>query len=145
MTTLGERLKAREAREEADKMAKLDRESRQRGEKAMADLRAVQQYFDSAREDITEDISNDLPVREITLGKRGDDSAGVASILQTYSWNYNIHQPGRSIEYPQHAYYAVWEGFQQWANAEGLEVKFTYDYDGGGIESWHVLKVKVLA
>jgi hypothetical protein len=141
MTTLGERLKARETREEADKIAKLQRESAEAGEKALEDLHAVQEYFDRVKANIIADIMGDRPVRKITLGLRGDNSGNVASILCTYNWTSNVGD--RSIAEPHHKYHAVWEKFEQWADSEGLDVSFQYQWDTGGMESWYELKVKL--
>jgi hypothetical protein len=141
MSNLGEKLKAREAREKADKLVKLERESRESGEQAVKDLELVREFFNRARDEIIADISDDRPVREITLGKRGDDTGHLAhQVLMTYNWSSN-----KGIASPHHKYFAVWEQFHNWTVAEGLDVKFVQHDDGYGIESWYVLHVKAFA
>lgn len=138
MTTLGERLRARETREEADKMAKLEREAREQGEKARKELADVQQFFDNARFEITSDITADVPVRRITVGLRNDGSSHITDALRTYEWN----RPDQRIDSHHHRYYAVWEKFKEWADSEGLEVGWKHEWDTGAMESWNVLTVK---
>jgi hypothetical protein len=141
MSTLGQKLKEREAREAADQMVKLERIARQEGEEAQKKLKAVVDYFDSVKQRIADDIADDIPVREITLGKTGDGSQEVASTLSVYSW---IDRHAKTIESPDHPYFAVWEQFDKWAKSEDLKVSFVYNHDGYGRESWQVLHVKAL-
>lgn len=140
--TLGQKLKNREVREAADGMLKLERIARQEGEAAQKKLKAVVDYFDSVRQRIVDDISEDIPVRMITLGKTGDGSQEVASTLSIYSWS---DRHGKTIEHADHPYFAVWERFDKWAKSEDLKVGFCYHHDGGGRESWQVLSVKTVA
>lgn len=142
MGTLGQKLKDREAREAADLMVKLERIARQDGEAAQKKLKAVVLYFESVQQRIAEDISNDIPVRVITLGKTGDGSQDVASTLSVCNWG---DRHGKTIENSDHPYFAVWERFDKWAKSEDLKVGFFYSHDGGGRESWQVLSVKATA
>lgn len=134
--SLGDRLKARLDREEADKLEKLRRQAREKDAEAQRKLQVIEAFFNQAQDAISEDILADRSVRRIVLGKR--QHGEVCDILATYNWN----DPARIIDRPTHMYYPVWEKFAQWANQNGLRVGWDYEHDGVGIESWHVLSVK---
>lgn len=142
MGTLGQKMHDREVLEAADSMAKLERVTRQQGEEAKTKLKAVMAYFESVRQQIVADISDDVPVREITLGKTGDGSQDVASTLNIYNWSGSARN--NTIEHAGHPYHAVWEHFDKWAKSEDLKVNFVYNHDGGGRESWQRLNVKAV-
>jgi len=134
--SLGDRLKARLDREEADKLEKLRREASEKNAEAVRKLQVIEAFFNRAKDDISEDILADRSVRRIVLGQR--QNGEVCDILMTYRWN----DPAAVVDRPSHAYYPVWEKFAQWANQNGLKVGWEYEHDGVGMESWHVLSVK---
>lgn len=133
--SLGARLKARLEKEQADKVAVLEREAREKGQKALQELALVQQFFDNARTAIEQDIRAEVAVRRIVLGR--GNYMEVYSLLQAYNWN-NLKAV---IDQVRHPFYPVWERFASWADENDLKVGWRNEHDGGGMESWNVLTV----
>ena len=76
---------------------------------------------------------------EVLLDSRREPK--VCQALATYRWN----DPRSTIANVSHAYHFVWKDFAGWAAENGLRPELEYQHDGGGMHSWHALKVHPIA
>lgn len=137
--TLGELLKANrqlavEERRRQDALADA-----QRNAEAREKLAAVTAFFDKARETFVERILAGQDAGEVLLDSRREPK--VCQALATYRWN----DPRSTIANVSHAYHFVWKDFAGWAAENGLRPELEYQHDGGGMHSWHALKVHPIA
>ena len=136
--SLGARLKEQREHEAAAALAEEEQKARAAQVKAQAELDIVIRFFETAKSSITQAILGGEKMPRIVLGGRSNSE--VYSLLRGYSWN----EAKQHIDSPQHAYHAVWAEFKQWAQENDLDVAWCYEWDGGGVESWHTLTINPL-
>lgn len=111
----------------------------QQGAEAAAKYRAVEVAYDDAKQTITLQILSRKPTRELGVmvgfdgSKRRHDAA--YSALELFR-GLDLATGKRS------PYFPLWRAFSEWAHGQGLEPEWHSCWDGGGIHSWYVLRVK---
>ena len=104
-----------------------------------ADFALVRSFFEAAKQHIVSEIEGGKTKIQILLGRESTvsyDNQKVESLLR--NGNYSDALEGL-IEKPKHPFHGTWTEFKTWASDEGLAVKFKYEWDGGGVHSWHQL------
>ena len=132
MATLGEKLKANYA---AANAAMTSAEARKRDQDRRlwdAEDKKVLAVIEEIKAKITNAIENDEPLKAVKLPK----------------WEpFNVHGwPNKKMvgefEVKTHPHFTAIQSFFEWADANGLVGKFSYEHDGVGIESWFVATVE---
>ena len=129
--SLGDMLRQRIESDKTDKRLKMERDAREKGEKAEEALRVVTEFFEAAKVTFANAIVEDRKIKPIQVGRR--ENVNVASILYTYA--------STQVDRAGHQYYPVWADFAKWADDNGLVAEWRYENDGVGMESWHMLSV----
>lgn len=148
MSTLGERLAQnieREKQAATDSAAALEL---QRTEEARRKFLIAKRFFDDAREFFTRSITAGEPVaklyRQVGGGRYSSETethAEFSAVLEGYSYQDEKTGP-RSLHDPKRLA-SLWHEFRQWAASEGLVAYWAYCHDGGGMDSWWQLRVKL--
>lgn len=47
--------------------------------------------------------------------------------------------------YEKGRYFSIWVEFQDWCASNGLQPRWDYCWDGGGMSSWYILKIEPAA
>jgi hypothetical protein len=145
MASLGQMLQAKMDKDEEIRLEQLRAEEAAKKAEEDRVLAVVQNYFDEARRMIDTSIRSHNPIPTITLGKRFGcrfDSYELGQILKTYSWADGVNAQKNTIMDPTHKFNQVWVAFDNWATENDLSIGFTYERDGGNIESWFVMTIK---
>jgi len=135
--TLGERIVALAAADNADPVSALERRATQAGGEQLEQFHAVVRFFEQTKANITEDVMANRPIRKMTIGQLGDHTEGLQSYLGVLYWD----NKDRTVAHRSHTYFAVWDRFAQWAKSEKLALAWHARHDGGGVESWWELEV----
>lgn len=121
---LGDKLKSTiSAREEAARVAEEDKR-RQADEKNHRERAKILDWLRAWKSDTVLTINNGHEPKSIRLPRYVND----------YSTG--------SIGLPKHPHHDLILPFQEWATAEGLELRITDNWDGGGMESWWEISVR---
>lgn len=94
-------------------------------------------FFDRLKLDVIEQIRNGVPSKAIRVAVGRDQYREAASLLELYRW-----QGGGDLFTAKSKGWDQWCVFRDWFKAEELAVYWDYAWDGGGMESWVVLKVR---
>jgi hypothetical protein len=138
--SLGDLLAARIERDAAAERAKQEAEERAAQAEKKRKLDIISNYFEKAKQAITDAIMADQPLPHITLSKRGGwayDSYEIAEILESYRWG------STGYAQPTGIYVDIWQSFEKWAESNQLKVQFEYEHNGMDA-SWYVLTVRPL-
>lgn len=130
--TLGEILAKRQEEERQDDMLKLERLARQGGEAEQEKLKKVVDFFEEIKNNITENIINGVDLKPITIGHPDEKHKLIGSLLSSASMD---------VSNKNHLYNPVWKKFCKWAEGQKLQIEFRYAHDGGGMWSWHEIRV----
>lgn len=114
---------------------------RQRQEKEASDRACIQHFYDNARQTFTEQImagKRPTAIRVESFRQNGR----VAELLKLFKKS-PANEGNTNPRSPDHdPYYPFWVEFRDWAAQNGLEAKWVYEYDGGGMSSWYMLTVE---
>jgi len=141
MSNLGALL-ARNQALEADKNTEaMAQKAARAGVEAARKFDLVQSFLATAKTHITTQIQAGEPTVEIFIGSNGSRSEHV-EVGELLANKVHDAAAGEGLKRSSHPYYCLWRDFSAWASSEGLLVSFDYDYDGGGLYSWHLLRAK---
>jgi len=135
--SLGVRLKAQQEKAARDKAEQDERQSQEALAAAQVKRAKVLRFFEDAKNMISDAILAGHPIPRIVLGRRG--SMEVYDILEAFRWS-----GAALIENATHPYHQEWAAFKDWAQSNELNLSWRYEWDGGGVESWHTLQVTPL-
>jgi hypothetical protein len=148
MPNLGEMLAhniKREKQAAEDSAAALEQ---MRTEEARRIFNTAKRFFDDARTFFINGITNGEEVAKLFVqvggarysGFRGDTHQEFDRVLEGYQ--YKDEKLGPTSLHDPKRFASLWHEFQQWARENGLIAKWHYAWDGGGMESWWLLKVE---
>lgn len=150
MGTLGECLAQNIAREKQAATDIAAAWEQQRTDEERKKFTTAKRFFDDAREYFTRSIMNHEPVAKLyrqvggaRYGSESETHPEFCAVLEGYQCRdqklgpSSLHDPKR--------FAALWREFQAWAEGEGLVASWVYCWDGGGMDSWWQLRVKVKA
>ena len=107
--------------------------------KALHEFKLVERFFNSARQTFTEKIVLRVDSSKIwvLVGNTGSkqDNDDVASLLRLYT------QTPPAVTLSTGRFASLWVEFTTWATEQGLNVVWSYEHDGVGLNSWYHLKV----
>lgn len=142
-TTLGAKLAATIADEQAFTLQAARLHARALSEEARAELQAVEDFYAKAKKHFIEGIQACIPsVRlGILVGRTPNkqDNTAIYNLLKLYN-----QQAVHAINKPGHPFYAPTKDFEEWAKAEGLAPRWRNEHDGVGVHSWWILTVEPL-
>lgn len=143
--TLGNILSQTQQEEHQNTRDAALRKATAQSQEELENFRRVDAFFEEARKFFTEGIVNRVPVKQLCLTV-GTERPGKSSYAGVYSALalYESYDPPR-ITQPKHKFHSLWAEFLAWANSNGLQPKWVYCHDGGGMHSWFELKVEPLA
>lgn len=130
--SLGELLRLRIESDKENTRLKLERDAREAGEEAQENLRLVTEFFEKAKAVFSAAILDFRQPKAIQVG--AGQNMNIASVLYTYQQSTQVNKAG-------HKYYPIWLEFANWAAENDLVPEWEYQWDTGGIESWHLLRV----
>ncbi|MNR71902.1 hypothetical protein D3C71_25810 [compost metagenome] len=132
-TTLGATLAATIEDEQARTLEAARRKAAGQSEKAQRELQTVEDFFAKAKQHFIDGIVKRIPSDKlgILVGQtpQRSENTTIYSLLKLYN--------GRGS-----TFFPVIKAFEDWAASEGLEVKWVYEHDGGGVHAWYTLTVK---
>lgn len=151
MKTLGEILAEKI---ELEKKAASDKEAALMTMQTAAELarfKVGEAFFEKAKRLFTEAITSMAPVNTIQIQAGGarftrpgtDCNPEFDAIWGGYrSDSKHPEQGPYSLSDPK-LFAALWIDFKSWCKSEGLEAYWCQDHDGGGMDSWWLLKIRV--
>lgn len=151
MKTLGETLAENIQRE---KQAATDKEAaaaQMRTEEERARFKVGEAFFEKAKKFFTDSITSAKPVKELYMQVGGqrystpgkDCNSEFNAIWSGYSSDAKRPERGPNSLYDPKLFAALWVDFQTWCKEQGLEPYWETTHDGGGMESWWLLKIQV--
>lgn len=107
-------------------------------------LDLVTAFYETAKTEFEAQIRAGKSKIQIMVGSEYQGKSSHAEVEQLLLAGQYGRQMGLTqiVSNPKHAYYPLWKAFSGWASKQGLDASFEYDYDGGGMSSWHHLTVK---
>lgn len=130
MATLGEQLKQQLA--DRDEQARRKAEAAERAERAkvLENEQLVRQFGERLKQHVIRCITASEPVKGLRVPS--------GEPFNTYSWKH------KDVMLATHPYAYAFKEVVAWARSEGLEITFTADWDGGGMDSWYIASVKAV-
>lgn len=127
-----------------DKALELKRLSKESAEEK-AKTKQVKDLFEGARKFFTKGILDQVPTKDLQYLMGFDGTKAQHRDAEDLLHMKMVPHSKAPLGMPTSSKYApLWADFQKWAAEEGLSVKFQYCWDGGGMYSWHVLKIEPL-
>lgn len=151
MKTLGETLAENIEREKQSAFDKAAALTQMRTDEEMARFKVGEAFFEKAKKFFTDGITAAVPVKELVVqvgGKRfsapgKDCNLDFDAIWNGYRSDTAHPERGPNSLHDPKLFAALWVEFQTWARNQGLEAYWASTYDGGGMESWWLLHVRL--
>lgn len=148
--TLGAMLAKQQADERANNAAAMKLRTQQEGEAEQARVTQLEKFFEGFKQDVITSIQQGrkLPAYLIgqQWGKPGSNLDVEKSLMLCSQTNLQALPQNSNwrVLNSKHKYAPLWQKLDAWAKSEGLLVHLRYEWDGGGMTSWHVLTVAPL-
>ncbi|MCC5612029.1 hypothetical protein LC612_36180 [Nostoc sp. CHAB 5834] len=121
---------------------RLSRESAEE----QAKTKHIEDLFDGARAFFTQGILDQVPTKDLQYLVGHDGSKSQHSEAERLLHMKTLQSSKAPRGVPASVKYApLWDDFQKWAPEEGLSAYFQYCWAGGGMYSWHVLRIEPYA
>ena len=135
--TLGQLLAQTKHQEENHSLELAEARANAKNEEARKRWNLIKDFYENAKVVLTKQIQDRIPTKKlgVLVVQTGTDSQNI-DVYNYYGWY------GKEARIsPQNETYPLWKAFCEWAHDQDLVPVWDYQWDGGGVHSWYILRL----